>query len=135
MTNENLNENNLFISEESLSNILNSYNILDSKINYIANNILGIGHDLNRWVIDGNSIDLEWDEICYGESYTEYESFPVYFLTINSYKELDETWQKVKDERVEYTRKIEEERKRKEKEEQEKKEKALYEELKAKYGE
>ena len=127
-------ENNLSISKESLSNILNSYNVLDSKIRYIANDILGIRYDIDHWEIYDNKIVLQWDESCYGNCYTEYEDFPIDFLTLNSYKELEEAWQKVKDERAELKRKKEEEKRKKEKEEQENKEKALYEELKAKYG-
>lgn len=128
-------ENNLSIAKENLSNILTSYNILDSKIKYIASTILGIGYDIDQWKIYDNEIELQWNESCYGECYTEYESFPIDFLTLNSYKELKEAWQKVKDERAELKRKKEEERKKQEQEDQEKKEKILYEQLKAKYGE
>lgn len=128
-------ENNLSISKENLNNILDSYNILNSKINYIADNILCIGDCLDHWKIYDNTIELQWDERCFGECYTEYESFPIDFLILNSYQELKDAWKKVKDERAEYKRKVEEERKRKEKEEQENKEKILYEQLKAKYGE
>jgi len=128
-------ENNLSISKENLNNILDSYNTLDCKIRYIAAEILGIHYSIDKWEICDKTVDLQWDESCYGECYIEYESFPTYFLTINSYQELKEAWQKVKDERAEYTRKVEEERKKKEKEDQEKKEKILYEQLKAKYGE
>lgn len=132
---EYLTDNHLSISKENLDNILDSYKALDSKINYIADKILGIGYCLNHWTVDDTSVDLEWTERCYGEDYTEYESFPVEFLAINSYQELKDAWQKVKDERAEYTRKVEEARKRQEKEDQEKREKILYEQLKAKYGE
>lgn len=125
-------ENHLSISKENLSNILTSYNILDSKIKYIASAILGIGYDIDHWEIDNNTIELQWDE---GYGYIESECFSIDFLTLNSYGELKDAWQKVKDKRAELKRKMEEERKRKEKEDQEKKEKILYEQLKAKYGE
>lgn len=128
-------ENNLSISKENLNNILDSYNTLNSKIEYIAHNILCIGYDIDHWKIYDDEVELQWEESCYGECYTEYESFPIEFLAINSYQELKDAWQKIKDERAEYQRKKEEERKRKEKEEQEKKEKILYEQLKSKYGE
>lgn len=128
-------ENNLSISKENLNSILDSYNTLDCKIRYIAAEILGIHYSIDKWEIFDKTIDLQWDESCYGECYTEYESFPIEFLTINSYKELDEAWQKVKEERAELKRKKEEERKKQEQEDREKKEKILYEQLKAKYGE
>jgi len=124
-------ENDLHISKENLGLIIKSYNLLDSKIRYIANEILGINFIIDRWEIGTINVEIEWTEY---DNYTEYESFPIYLLAINSLNELKDAWKKVKDERAELKRKKEEERKKQEKEDKEKVEKALYEQLRAKYG-
>lgn len=123
------------MTKEDFNIILDSYNFLNSKINYIADKILCIGCDLDCWKIYDNEIELQWTEVVWGCSSIEYESIPINFLTLNSYKELKDAWQKVKDERAELRRKEKEKKEKREKEEQEKKEKILYEQLKAKYGE